>query len=116
MLELMATRGVAAEVCPSSNVALGVHREHADVPGPRLRAAGVPVVLGADDPLLFGSRLAAQYVVARHHWGSTDAELAAMASESVLASSAPAETRQRLLAGITTWLAAPVPGALARAG
>ena len=43
------------------NVALGVYAEAADVPLRRLLDAGAPVALGADDPLLFGSRLAAQY-------------------------------------------------------
>ncbi len=36
--------------------------------------AGVPMALGADDPLLFGSRLAAQYEIARQAHGFTDAE------------------------------------------
>ena len=36
----------------------------------------MPVALGADDPLLFGTRLTAQYEIARHAHGFTDAELA----------------------------------------
>ena len=57
--------GDRCEVCPSSNVALGVFGKPADVPLRRLLEAGVPVALGADDPLLFGSRLTAQYDLAR---------------------------------------------------
>ena len=57
-------------------------------PGRRSRCAacsrpGVPVALGADDPLLFGPRLAAQYEIARHAHGFTDAELADLARASV---------------------------------
>ena len=51
--------------------------------------AGVPMALGADDPLLFGSRLAAQYELAREHHGFTDAELAELARQSVRGSAAP---------------------------
>ena len=50
--------GVALEVCPVSNVALGVYSDLTSVPLPQLLAAGATVALGADDPLLFGSRLA----------------------------------------------------------
>jgi adenosine deaminase len=68
---------------------------------------GVPVALGADDPLLFGSRLNAQYEIARHVHGMSDAEIAELARMSVRASAAPAGTAARLLAGIDAWLAGP---------
>src|SRR5262249_33830771 len=54
LLERLAAAGVTCEVCPSSNVSLGVAPDEASVPVMRLVAAGVPVALGADDPLLFG--------------------------------------------------------------
>ncbi len=65
VLDAVARSGVTLEVCPGSNVSLGVYAEAADVPLRRIVEAGVPVALGADDPLLFGSRLAAQYAAAR---------------------------------------------------
>jgi adenosine deaminase len=105
----LAERGTTLEVCPSSNVRLGVYPRARDVPLRTLRDAGVPVALGADDPLLFGARLVAQYDVARHEHGMTDAELAELARCSVRGSSAPDALRDRLLAGIDAWLAAP-PG------
>ena len=52
------------EVCPVSNVALGVYSDLTSVPLPALLEAGATVALGADDPLLFGSRLAG---AVRHH-------------------------------------------------
>src|SRR6266700_4759297 len=60
VVKRLAADGVTCEVCPSSNVALGVAATPAQVPLRRLFEAGVPVALGADDPLLFGTRLAAQ--------------------------------------------------------
>ena len=101
--------GVALEVCPASNVALGVARSAADVPLLPLLEAGVEVALGADDPLLFGARLTAQYEIARSVHGLSDATLAELARMSVRASAAPADVRARLLAGIDDWLAAPDP-------
>ncbi len=99
-------RGVTLEVCPSSNVALGIAARSRDVPLRRLFEAGVPIALGADDPLLFGSRLVAQYGIARRQHGFTDAELADLARMSVLGSAAPDAVRTDLLAGIDAWLAA----------
>jgi adenosine deaminase len=105
LLARLADRQVTCEVCPSSNVALGVYEKPEDVPLRTLYDAGVPMALGADDPLLFGSRLAAQYDLAREAHGFTDSELADLARQSVRASRAPAPTRDRLLTGIDTWLA-----------
>jgi adenosine deaminase len=98
---------IALEVCPASNVSLGVYRRPEDVPLRRLYEAGARIALGADDPLLFGSRLAEQYETARSVHGFTDAELADLARGSVLASTAPPEVQQSLLAEIDQWLGAP---------
>ncbi len=106
VVKRLAADGVTCEVCPSSNVALGVAATPAQVPLRRLFEAGVPVALGADDPLLFGTRLTAQYEIARHAHGCTDAELADLARMSVVSSAAPEPVRTRLLAGIDAWLAA----------
>ena len=112
LLRKLAERGVTCEVCPSSNVALGVYEKPADVPLRTLYEAGVPIALGADDPLLFGSRLAAQYELAREHHGFTDAELAELARQSVRGSAAPTDVREKLLAEVDEWLAAPGPNGI----
>ena len=105
LVKRLASRAVTLEVCPSSNVALGIATRTRDVPVRRLFEAGVPIALGADDPLLFGSRLLAQYGIARRQHGFTDAELADLARMSVLGSAAPDAVRLGVLAGIDTWLA-----------
>jgi adenosine deaminase len=106
VVERLAAGQVTCEVCPSSNVSLGVVPEEAAVPVRTLFEAGVPVALGADDPLLFGRRLVKQYEIARDVQGFTSAELAELARMSVRGSAAPPEVRKRLLSAIDTWLAA----------
>ncbi|MFT2015701.1 adenosine deaminase [Streptomyces sp. 796.1] len=106
LLRRLADRQVTCEVCPSSNVALGVYEKAADVPLRALFDAGVPMALGADDPLLFGSRLAAQYELAREVHGFTDPELAELARQSVRGSAAPPQVRDALITEIDGWLAA----------
>jgi adenosine deaminase len=105
LLARVVEAGIALEVCPVSNVALGVYSDPASVPLPTLMAAGATVALGADDPLLFGSRLAGQYATMRAAHDLSDAELAELARMSVRASRAPSDVRARLLAGIDQWLA-----------
>jgi adenosine deaminase len=106
LMDRLAVAGTTLEVCPASNVALGVAARPADVPLRRLYEAGVPIALGADDPLLFGPRLAAQYELARVVHGLSDAQLADLARMSVTGSAAPPLVQAGLLAGIDAWLAA----------
>ncbi len=104
LLARIAAARVTLEVCPTSNVALGVAAAAADVPVRALLAAGAQLALGADDPLLFGPRLTAQYELARQAFGLTDADLAELARMSVRGSAAPPELQKELLAGIDAWL------------
>lgn len=104
VVKRLADAGVTLEICPSSNVALGVMPDAAAVPVRALYQAGVPVALGADDPLLFGRRLVTQYQIARNVHAFTPRELADLARMSVLGSVAPASVSARLLAGIDAWL------------
>ncbi|QGN58246.1 adenosine deaminase [Nostocoides sp. HKS02] len=107
VLELVAEAGVALEVCPGSNVSLGVFTSAQEVPLRTILEHGIPVALGADDPLLFGSRLADQYTLARDALGFSDAELAELARGSLRASRAPEDLRAKAMADVDTWLDAP---------
>lgn len=101
--------GVGFEVCPGSNVALGVYSAPGEVPLRTLFQAGAQIALGADDPLLFGSRLEEQYRIARRAHNFTDAELAELARQSVRISRAPQSRRKTMFAGIDRWLKTPPP-------
>jgi adenosine deaminase len=105
VLERVVEAGIALEVCPTSNVALGVYSSLAEVPLPTLLEAGATVALGADDPVLFGSRLLGQYAAMRAAHDLSDAVLAELARMSVRASCAPDSVRAAILADIDRWLA-----------
>jgi len=96
--------GLTLEVCPGSNVALGVYGTARDVPLRQLIEAGANIALGADDPLLFGSRLNAQYETARTIHGLSDVELAELARGSARGSRAPEPVLKQILADIEAWL------------
>ena len=100
-------RDIALEVCPASNVHLGVYPGPAQVPLRRLLDAGAQVALGADDPLLFLSRLNDQYRIAREDHGCSDGELAELAKMSLRASLAAPSDIERWCVEVDAWLAAP---------
>lgn len=104
VLDEIVRRGVTLEVCPGSNVALGVYGTAGDVPLRQLIEAGALIALGADDPLLFGSRLSAQYELARTAHGFSDVELAELARGSVSGSRAPEPARKQMFTDIDNWL------------
>jgi adenosine deaminase len=114
LLRTLAAGGVTLEICPSSNVGLGVFPTASEVPVRTIFEAGVPIALGADDPLLFGSRLTRQYELVRGMHGFTDEELAELARCSIRGSAAPPDLQKRLLTDVDTWLTSS-PGEHTRA-
>ncbi|MBV1856922.1 MAG: adenosine deaminase, partial [Nannocystaceae bacterium] len=61
LVEVLRERNIALEVCPSSNVVLGLFPSIAAHPLPQLLAAGLRVTLGSDDPPMFGTDLVSEY-------------------------------------------------------
>jgi adenosine deaminase len=106
LLARLVDAGIALEICPVSNVALGVYSDLTSVPLPTLLEAGATVALGADDPLLFGSRLAGQYTTMRAAHDLSDETLARLAAMSVQASCAPDDVKSGLLGEVSDWLSA----------
>ena len=104
LLARLVDAGIALEVCPTSNVSLGVYSSLSEVPLPTLLDAGATVALGADDPLLFGSRLLGQYAAMRAAHDLTDETLAELARMSVRASCAPSDVKSAILTDIDAWL------------
>ncbi|SDK56504.1 adenosine deaminase [Nonomuraea maritima] len=93
-------RGIPLEVCPTSNVLLGLVPSLAEHPLPRLREAGLAVTVNTDGE----TALADEYDRLRHVLGFTDADLAGLARAAVDASFAPDALKAELRAGIDDWL------------
>jgi adenosine deaminase len=65
----LADREIVLECCPTSNVVLGVFPSYEEHPLPQLRAAGVKVTLGSDDPPYFGATIEGEYDVCEARMG-----------------------------------------------
>lgn len=98
-------RRIPLEVCPSSNVALGLVPSFAEHPLPRLRDAGLVVTLNTDIPAMVGTTLSREYARVRDTFGWSDHELADVAAAGVDASFAPPALKERLRADLSAWRA-----------
>jgi adenosine deaminase len=98
-------RRVPLEVCPSSNVLLGLVPSYDEHPLPRLADAGLAVTVGTDIPNVLGDlTLTGELTRIRDAFGYDDARLAALNHAAIDASFAPAATKERLHAATTAWL------------
>jgi adenosine deaminase len=82
----LAARGIVLEVCPTSNVALGVFDSYEAHPLGALRDAGVRVTLGSDDPPYFDATIGGEYAVAADRFGLDDDALRGVTQTAVEAS------------------------------
>jgi adenosine deaminase len=102
----LATEEVTCDVCPTSNVRLSIVSHLDEHPLPTLLDAGVPISLGSDDQLFFGSQVADEYAVTRDTWRLSDSDMADIARTSVTASGAPAPVKAGILSKIDDWVVA----------
>jgi len=93
----LADRGTVLEVCPTSNVALGLYPSYEEHPLPALRAAGVQVTLGSDDPPYWDASIGGEYAVAAERMGFDDQALREVTKTALAAAFVEDDVRRRLL-------------------
>ncbi len=102
MAELV-DRDIVLEVCPTSNICTRAVSSLDEHPFVTLRNAGVRVTINTDDPGMFDTNLNREYQVAHDHFGLGREDLVDLARESIRASFAPQETRDRILGDIDAY-------------
>ncbi len=113
LVEYLVERRIPLEVCPSSNVSLGVSVDLEHHPLPRLLEAGLAVTLASDDPPLFSTTLTDEYLrcAARFSW--TTERIRSIAAAGFEHSFLSLDSRQAWLAAqqeVATRLLGPAPG------
>lgn len=92
----LAARGTVLEVCPGSNVALGVVPSWAAHPIARLADAGVRVTVSTDDPPFFHTSLSQEYDRLADTFGWSDTEFSQINTWAVEAAFCDPDTRAAL--------------------
>ncbi len=103
----IAAAGIVLELCPGSNVALGLYPGFAAHPFRRLMDAGCRVTLNSDDPPFFHTSLGAEYAAMRNAQDFSDGELRAVTRTAIEAAFVDEETRAQLLADLDAHPAEP---------
>ena len=98
VVRMLVDQGIACDVCPGSNVALGAVQSIADHPLAAMLDAGITVTLGSDDPPLMATNLLAEYENAWNLAALDDFGLRQLADNSLIESFAPAEQVEEWLA------------------
>ena len=93
----LADKGTVLEVCPTSNVALGLYPSYEEHPLPALRAAGVAVTLGSDDPPYWDASIGGEYAVAAERMGFDEEALREVTRTALRAAFVEEEVRRKLL-------------------
>jgi adenosine deaminase len=85
LMDLLAERRIALEVCPTSNVHTSTVSGYADHPLPMFLRRGMRVTLNTDDPSISGIDLAYEYDIARTRLGLSEPELRLLQEHAVAA-------------------------------
>lgn len=99
-------RSVTFDVCPISNVRLGVVPSMPEHPLRRLMEAGVRCTISTDDPLVFGNSVNDEYLALANELNFTRAELAQLARNGFEVALLPAAQKQRFITEIDQLAAA----------
>jgi adenosine deaminase len=103
----LAERRVPLDVCPGSNLHLGLFKTRRDHPLDALRQAGVPISINTDDPAFQRTDVAHEYAETQRAYDWPDHVLVEVARTSITASFANDDIRRGLLAELDA-IAVPV--------
>jgi adenosine deaminase len=110
LVERLRRDRIHLEVCPSSNVQIGLYPTYGEHPVDRLRRAGVPLSVNTDQRTITDLTLSREYDRVRAAFGWTDDDFDACNRLALEAAFVDDETRARLLARLGPVRAADGPG------
>lgn len=97
-MALIKERGIALELCPSSNIKLGLFPDFAHHPFPKLLEAGLQVSLNSDDPPFFFTTLGEEYKRTQAAYDYTDETMTSITAMAIEAAFVDETTKQQLMA------------------
>ncbi|HBI21025.1 MAG TPA: adenosine deaminase [Legionella sp.] len=95
-MALLKERNIALEICPSSNIQLGLFPDMEHHPFPQLLAAGIRVSLNSDDPPFMSTTLANEYARVQAAYQYSDAVMESITTMAIDAAFVDDATKQKL--------------------
>lgn len=107
LMRRLADEGVPVEVCPSSNVRLGIFDSLEAHPFPEMWRAGLNVLVNSDDPPFFSTTLTDELAHAARLAGLQRDDLAELQRRAARAAFTTPEHRQQLVDAVDAWQEGP---------
>ncbi|MCX8509326.1 MAG: adenosine deaminase [Rhodobacteraceae bacterium] len=97
LVDQIAEQGIVLEVCPGSNIALGLYKGWRQHPIHPLRERGVKVTISTDDPPFFHTTMAREYDRLAEAFDWDDGVFASIARASIDAAFCDGDTRAKII-------------------
>ena len=96
LVDCLRERQIPLEVCPTSNLCLGIYPSYEAHPVRELWDEGLYITVNSDDPPMFNTDLVGEYEALAEHLGFTAEELEVLSLNALRASFLPAEEKATL--------------------
>ena len=100
VMAFLKENNIGLEVCPSSNVHLGVISSMQEHPFRKLYDYGIACSLNSDDPPYFETTIGNEFNIAKTHWNFTDVELLKITRSTIKMAFCEASLKDKLLSQI----------------
>lgn len=100
VMDLLREKGVTLDICPVSNLKLGVCPSLREHPLPRLVRSGINCTISRDDPFCFGSTLDEEYFLIQEECGLTDNETVSVIAAGFRTALVPEKQKELWLADL----------------
>lgn len=98
IMAMVKDKGIALEVCPTSNIFLGLFKDMSSHPFPKLYEAGIKVSINSDDPPFMSTTLAQEYQRIQDSYHYSDDTMNNITRMAIEAAFVDEKTRKELLA------------------
>ena len=100
VMAMVLDRGIALEVCPTSNIFLGLFKDMQSHPFPQFLEAGIKISINSDDPPFMSTTLAQEYQRVQEAYQYSDEIMNKITTMAIEAAFVDEPTRKELLAKI----------------
>lgn len=102
-VKVIIKKGIVLEICPGSNVSLGVYKNYSEHPFPYLRNCGCKVTLNSDDPPFFHTNIGREYENGHVNFGLSIEDLLGITRNAIDAAFINEAEKGKLYAKIDSW-------------